>query len=110
MSRTLQFYGASDDLFEIEGTRAGEPDEIGCFERIAAVKVANDHAGLFVAALYNPPKRPDGLPGCWTIGICPLEEDVPLPDWPMRWELASNGYSTKLTLEAPDDVRVSEVE
>lgn len=29
--RNLAFYGASDDLCEIEGTGKGEPDEVGCF-------------------------------------------------------------------------------
>jgi hypothetical protein len=27
MQRVLKFYGASDDLFEIEGTTGDEPDE-----------------------------------------------------------------------------------
>lgn len=101
MTKKLKFYGASDDLFEIEGTSLGEPDEIGCYSRTPIVKVCNDLAGLQVIAHYV---------GVWSIGIAPLDEDIPLPGWPMEWRLSGLGYSTELTLEVPDDVRVSEVE
>jgi len=37
MPRDLTFYGASDDLFEIEGTKGDEPDEIGAYDSGNAV-------------------------------------------------------------------------
>ena len=108
--RTLKFYGASDDLFEVEGTKAGEPDEIGSFNSITAVKIANDHAGLIVVGVYAAhDDMPKGMPGCWTIGICPLDEDIPLPDWQMKWSLSDLGYSPLLAIETPDDARVSQI-
>jgi hypothetical protein len=108
MPRTLKFYGASDDLFEIEGTKRGEPDEIGCYaSKGVFVKVANEHAGCFVAAQYGT----DGIANvpAWMIGVQPLEEGIPIPDWSLRIGTADNGYSTLLTMEVPDDVQVSEV-
>lgn len=94
MPRTLKFYGASDDLFEIEGYRGDEPDEIG---RKATVCVFDRQGnGLVVAASYVHA-------GTWAIGIAPLNEDQPLPGWPMKWEAKVPGYTTVLTIEAPDD-------
>jgi hypothetical protein len=107
MSRNLKFYGASDDLFEVEGTTGTEPNEIGCYGRIPAVKVCNDHGGMIVVAIYDADSLPPDMPECWTIGICPLDEDVPLPGWPMKW--SAQGYSTVLEMEVPDDVRVTEI-
>ena len=100
MSRQIEFYGSSDDLFEIDGSRGSEPDEIGCFDRPAAVRVSTEREGLVVVANYAPIS---GL-GCWTIGISPIDEDIPLPSWPMTWR--TEGYSTLLTLEAPDDALI----
>lgn len=105
MSRTLKFYGASDDLFEVEGTIGGEPDEIGCYDETAAVKVANEHGGLFVVAHYAP----KNLAACWSIGLMQLDEDVPLPNWPMKWSTGGRGYSVLLEIEVPDSAVVSAV-
>jgi hypothetical protein len=104
MVRTLKFYGASDDLFEIKGTSGAEPDEIGAYDQPRTVKVANDHGGLFVTALYAP----NNTAACWMIGISQLDEDMPLPDWPMRW--SSEGYSTVLEIDAPDSAVVEDTE
>lgn len=101
MPRTLKFYGVSDDLFEVEGHRKGEPDEISPSQ---CVKVANDHGGLVVSAHYAP-----GNAGCWAIGISQLDEDEPLPDWPMTFTTGkpSRGYSVVLNIEVPDSVEMS---
>jgi len=100
MSRTLKFYGASDDLFEIEGTIKDEPDEIGCYNRSAAVKVYDRLGnGLIVAGIYINP-------GVWAIGIAPMDEDQPLPGWPHAY----SRDSALLTIEAPDDAVVVEVD
>lgn len=102
--RTLKFYGCSDDLFEIEGTKAGEPDEIGCFEKPAAVNVVYGEAGVRVWAVYAR-----GETGTWMIGIEPLDEDIPVPDWPIRMGLSDGGYSTEIAMDVPDGATVSQV-
>lgn len=103
--RKLKFYGASDDLFEIDGTSGNEPDEIGCYDRPCVVKVSNDHAGLHVVGIYAPG---DG-PACWSLGIMQLDEDVPLPDWPMTWSVSGRGYSVALEIDAPDSAVVEDI-
>lgn len=98
--RTVKFYGESDDLFEIDGAKRGEPDEISP----GAVKVANDHGGLIVVADYARGTTPGAS---WVLGISLIDEDVPLPGWPMRWSTHKNGYSPLLEIDVPDDVRIS---
>lgn len=103
MTRVLKFYGASDDLFEIEGTTKGEPEEIGCYDRPGAVKVYDRQGnGLIVTGLYIDP-------GVWSIGIAPMEENQPLPGWPHSYGPSARGYSALLTIDAPDDAIVVEV-
>lgn len=41
------------------------------------------------------------------IGVAQLGEDQPIPDWPIRYLTAGNGYSPVLVIEAPEDVTVS---
>lgn len=111
--RTLKFWGESDDLFEIVGTRRGEPDEIGCFNQRngpPSVLLASESDGgrLIVIASYAPGQGRDKV-ACWAIGIAPADEDVPLPAWPMRWALGGRGYSTELQIDVPDDTTAREL-
>lgn len=104
MSRTLKFYGASDDLFEIEGTCGDEPDEVICHETPVVAMVKGGDEGLCVVAMYAP----GDAAACWSIGIMPLDEyGVPIPSWPMTWRLSEECYSPELTLTVPDDAVVS---
>lgn len=97
MGRTLTFYGASDDLFEIDGTTGDEPDEIGCFGKAVTIEIRQQDRGLIVAGMYTGR-------GVWAMGIAPIDDDQPMPDWPMSW--AFEGYTAKLTIQAPDHVVV----
>ena len=100
--RMLKFYGLSDDLFEIEGTRGDEPDE----RPAGTVEVKDgDGNGLRVHCDY-------GVTGnaCWMVGIAPIDDGVPIPNWPMSFRLGGRGYSAELTIEAPDSAVVSEIE
>jgi len=103
--RHLKFYGSSDDLFEIEGSRGEEPDEISP----GTVTVSTpDGQGLCVTCLYATEfPHPDG---CWMIGISPLEQDKNFPGWGMNWSLAEEGYSTLLTLHCPDSAVIRKIE
>ena len=98
--RELKFYGASDDLFEIDDP-AGD-QEIGCYDTPAIVEVRASSGRLCVVAMYAPANAV----GCWSIGIMPADEDVHMPAWEAKWKLADRGYSTELTLIVPDDAVV----
>lgn len=104
--RTLKFYGVSDDLFECEGTKGSEPDEIGCYDRQVHLLLQNEHGGLIVVGEYSP-----ALNGCWMVGVTQRDEDDPIPDWPMKFTSGepSRGYSVVLTIEVPDSVAVEEM-
>lgn len=62
--RTLRFYGASDDRFEIEGSLPGEPDEIGCFDKSCVVKICSpSECQLAIVGIYAP----GNTAPCWGI-------------------------------------------
>lgn len=102
--KKLIFSGSSDDLFEVEGDFT---DETGCYDKPGIFKVTDKSGdGLYVVALYAP----EGINApVWAIGMAPLDEDTPLPNWQAYCRLADNGYSSALTIEAPDDVEVKAV-
>lgn len=102
--RQLRFYGSSDDLFEARASD-GWAEEQGGFETTMAYFVASPRDGgrMFVTAEYAP-KATNGA--CWAIGVSQVDEDVPLPDWPMRFETHESGYSVVLVIDAPDDTQV----
>lgn len=98
MTQIAVFYGASDDLIEVEGVK-------GADEFSAWTKDDDDVAGVFnvggklrVRAIYD---------GCWSFSVGQVDEDIPLPDWPIRVrQSASVPYSVALEIECPDDVKV----
>lgn len=103
MSRTLKFYGCSDDLFEIEGTHGDEPDEIGCYDKPCVVKIQSGDDALCVVGMYAP----GNVAGCWSIGLMPVDEDREMPNWPVTYKLGGRGYSTELTMSVPDNAVVT---
>ena len=110
MSREVVFYGASDDLFEIRGSVGDEPDEIGCFHVPVEVTITSVTEGeLSVVGIYSPTKS-----GCWCIGIMPVDEDIPIPSWPVSIALneirPGQGYSTELAIIIPDDAKLEHKE
>ena len=113
MTRTLKLYGASDDLFEIEGTRRGEPDEIGCFDQMegppAVLLQSTSEGGRLVVIASYAPGQGKKAPATWAIGLAPADENVPLPSWPMRWALGGRGYTTELQIDVPDDTTVEQL-
>lgn len=98
------FSGSSDDVFQYEEQGCGGDEAYAYDDEIAAFKITNDHGGLIVIGSYSPKATGNG---CWAVGVAPLAEDVPLPDWPMAISLAKNGYSTELMIDAPDGVRIT---
>lgn len=62
--KELRFYGASDDLIEVEGDVPGADEYNG--ERAEFLI-----AGLVVTVTYEPS-------GCWQIAVCMEDEGVPV--------------------------------
>lgn len=96
--KTFVFYGYSDDCLEIEGAERQEksaPD--GC----AWVVLRSPSEGsLIVGGVYSPSPLSD----TWLIGVCPIAEDAPIPQW--RFSYATHRYSTELTIQCPDDTEL----
>lgn len=92
---TLKFCGFSDDTFgeysatnrDVDNCASGKP--IQC-------KISSGKDALFVVGQYDRNKN-----GCWDIGISQIDEDMPLPAWPMRF--SAEGYTTILEIDVPDD-------
>lgn len=100
----LRFEGYSDDTF---GELTTGIDHDNCANgRPMLFKVCSGDEGLIVHGQYNNLTWPNSAPGCWMIGVQQLEEDVPLPAWPMRFETGKSGYTPTLIIEAPDDVEI----
>ena len=97
----FEFYGSSDDNFcWHNGTSS---DEISSYRGPAICKVLDDRLldGLFVVGHYAPG---EGTPGCWSVGIMQLDEDVPLPDW--KYSFESRNYTTVLVIETTGTAHV----
>lgn len=96
MSKTLRFYGASDDLFEVTGAIC---EEIGCFSKPGVYHLKSVEGELHVVGYYQDT-------GIWSVGIAPVAEGAPVPAWPSTYQVHENGYSPLLTLEVPDDTQL----
>lgn len=93
--KTLVFYGASDDLMEVEevgGAFAEEfPGELGVFLVVSGEQQAK------VRLRYE-------RNGCWSIAVWQAAEGIKLP--PATLTTHERDYSALLTLEAADTVSV----
>lgn len=115
--RNITIYGHSDDLVYVEGGDGehGEPDEISApYEAPVFLHILNDKNpfdGFMIRLDYC-------WEGCWFIGIGPLFEGKPLPnfgatpEWDLHWhynEDEFNAYATVLTVTMPDTVKIKDV-
>jgi hypothetical protein len=110
----ITFYGASDDLVEVEGCKGA--DEFSTYEgklhQIAwqGDLVGPDGSQMRVFAYYD---------GCWAFGVGQVDEDVELPPWrlslsqggPLTAEAAhpTSAYSVVLSVDAPEATRLTNV-
>jgi hypothetical protein len=95
--QTAIFYGASDDLIEIDGVKGG--DEFGAWFNSEELMQGCFVLGgvMKIYAIYD---------GCWHFSIGPVDEDIEMPDWPIRYKLHERGYSVQLEIDVPDNVAV----
>lgn len=96
-SKQLNFHGASDDIFTVEGAIC---EEIYARHETATFHLKSIDGEMLVVAHYCKN-------GCWSVGIAPVDEEVPIPAWSTSFALDSGGYSAKLTIEAPADIHLA---
>lgn len=95
----LHFEGCSDDTFGEWGRTAFELNNCGTTSPMVIRVTDREGNGLYIWGWYNHPRQPRETPGCWVIGLQQLEEDKPIPAWPMRWR--GGEYSPILEIDAP---------
>lgn len=101
--KIFKFYGSSDDNFIAKCADDEFADEIGCYDSFGVWKLESSEGALFVTGFYSP----EGTNGCWAVGVCPIDEDVPIPNWPTLFQLSERGYSTELWFVVPDDTKAT---
>ena len=103
-AQVLKIYGHSDDSFCVEysdGKGVSHDDAGQGLLRTWRVK-APDGTGLHISGRYP-------VSGAvWMIGISQLDEEKPLPPWPMRWD--AEDYTVVLWLHVPAGTVVELVE
>lgn len=93
MTKELRFYGASDDLFECEGAIR---EEIGCYDKPGIYHLRSEQGEMQIIGYYLDS-------GLWSVGISQVDEDIPIPEWPVTFSMHEHGYGTRLNIEVPDD-------
>lgn len=99
MTVNVTFYGASDDLIEVDGCPGADE-----FNRISgnwSGILASGTDQMAVHVDYRPP-------GVWSVGASQVDEGHPVPDWPVRFDEAHD-YSVRMTVGCPGDVVLEEV-
>ncbi len=106
---SITFWGASDDLVEIEGDLEGcDEYPLGILNsdlgQYTIFEVRTDRERVEIVATYT-------YSGTWTfMPVLPTEDD-PWPAWPMQVSASpQNDYSLQLTIEVPDGTVVAPVE
>jgi hypothetical protein len=94
--QTAKFYGASDDLIEVEGVKGA--DEFTALADGPFAAVFNLGGKMRVYAIYD---------GCWMFAVGQVDEDIPLPNWPVRIKQhPETKYTVLLEIDVPDDVKL----
>src|SRR4051794_32016754 len=97
----FRFYGASDDLVEVEGAIT---DEFSTPRgKWTGVLVAPNGSRLAVHARYTDR-------GTWMLGVHQTEDVEPLPPWVITIRTAAEGecrYSVTLVVDAPEGTQLA---
>ncbi|WP_032381013.1 hypothetical protein [Rhodococcoides fascians] len=98
MSKPISFEGASDDLAYV--IVDGRPDEYDAYDG-AQLHIVSRAGQLQIDLDLNRES------GCWAISASQTDETHAFPKWPITITQSPDcGYSTRLTVTAPDDARV----
>ena len=99
MTKTLRFFGHSDDTFGEYAVTRDDYDNCANEEPIRFLVEAGED-WLVVRGTYDRHGE-----GTWPIGVELAEEGAALPAWPIRLA-REHSYSHALEIDVPDDVRV----
>lgn len=105
--RELRFYGQSDDLIECyDGDK--HVLEVDAWNKASGFVITDPSTSeeMVVMGAYSINNFPHS---CWLLGVSNVREGEPVPDWPVRYETAENGYSPVLIIEAPNRAMVREL-
>jgi hypothetical protein len=100
----VSFEGGSDDLFDATSKSLALNEEFGVCEEPIELLIQAEAGALKVVGYY-------GRNGTWSIGLGPVDDGAPLPDWNPRFSHAMRGneagYSAILTLTVPADAKLT---
>lgn len=96
--KTLIMYGASDDLIEFEGIPGADGFPAYSDSDLKDSFIVG--GVLKIYAIYD---------GCWHFSIGPVDEDILLPEWPIRYKMHENGYSVQIEIDVPDNTALFRV-
>ena len=108
MTQKFRFYGSSDDNFCYDvwkGNSWRGEDEIGS-DTAAWIIEDFGQQGLQVVGIYAGASDAAHEGSVWSVGIAQLDEDVPLPDWPIKFSVHELAYSVALEIEIPDSAKI----
>lgn len=99
--KKLHFSGHSDDVVILVDD-ANSSEEYEVWDKAFTASITDRKGQSLV--VYG--KYGIGGAGIWMFGICQFDCDRDIPNWPVSFETAENGYSVVLTIEVPDNVKI----
>lgn len=98
----IKIYGASNDLINVEGCKGADQFSSYADGRLMwrGDLVAPNNGQMRIYGIYD---------GCWHFSIGQVDEDVPLPSWPVLISQHERGRSTLVEINAPEGTRLTNV-
>jgi len=96
------FQGFSDDTFGEYNETSEDYDCCANGAMIIYQLTSPDGDAVNICGQYGGKGWPDAAPGCWISGVQQVEEDRPIPNWLMRYDMGECGYSPALIIQAPE--------
>jgi hypothetical protein len=96
--------GASDDLIQVEGCEGADEFYLSSAGGWQGDLVGPDPADQLRVWCWL-----DDDSGAWQVGVGQVLEAVPMASWPVKFSQDPNGYSARLTIEAPEGTRITNI-
>lgn len=98
--KRLIFYGASDDLFEMDGDIT---EELNVYGKPGKYHLKSADGEMIVVGEYAPRVN---IAAVWMLSVAHVDDGTPFPPWPMVIREHSS-YSPAIVIDAADDVQVA---